>query len=174
MFYPVHNSNVGPNHTEPESIGNVEIYNVPQKTNSSRQEKTEGWLGTTDDCCKYAMGEFDTIEQAREAIAKEGWTVSVDEDDIDNFNYYAEEGLVEVWTKIEATYEYVDAGIWWDGLCPEEIFSNTTDEEIEELAEVAEEQALKEKVGEGTGVVVEGIEDYMKEHRDRLKEELDD
>jgi hypothetical protein len=33
----------------------------------SREIRTSGWLGTTNDWAKYAHGEFNTIEEAREA-----------------------------------------------------------------------------------------------------------
>lgn len=42
-----------------------EIYDHPQRTNSSHEERTEGWLGTTCGICVDALGEYDTLEAAQ-------------------------------------------------------------------------------------------------------------
>jgi hypothetical protein len=66
-YYIVSENYVGPNVDQNLNSHCVRITTTPPRTNMSREIRTSGWLGTTNDWAKYAHGEFNTIEEAREA-----------------------------------------------------------------------------------------------------------
>jgi hypothetical protein len=70
MYYPIRKKNVAPSENYGDAIRYF-IRTSPAKTNSSREEKTSGWLGTTDDTSVHALGEYDTKEKAVEAIRED-------------------------------------------------------------------------------------------------------
>ena len=101
MYYPVRIVYAGPNRADrdPNAYGNRDYYSIcarVQRTNMSNQELTEGWLGQTNDWSYHALGEFETLDEARESIrtdsdveVREWWDGSgVREPD---------EGTLEVW-----------------------------------------------------------------------------
>lgn len=175
MFYPVSVSYVGPNSADsdghstiPIQIGTVEIYNVPQRTNMSNEERTDGWLGCTCDNDRYALGEYETIEETREAIAELGYTEPIGQDDIEDSD------VVEAWTKEAALMAYMDAADWYNNVDPTNITSDTTDEDIEAIAQEEEEEALACTVYNTPGVVLTGTESYLLSLRNNLRAERDD
>lgn len=70
MYYLIENKYVGPNQRQDQYIDldTIEISTSPAITNSSHEERIEGWCGTTNDWAVYAHGEYGTIEEARAAI----------------------------------------------------------------------------------------------------------
>jgi hypothetical protein len=69
MFYPIRVENIGPN--QKDHTDHFVIQTVPGTTNMSHQELTDGWLGSTNDWSRTALGEFETLEEARESIRSE-------------------------------------------------------------------------------------------------------
>jgi len=180
MYYPILSQYVGPNHrdshggsTEPERIGSVEIHTRPGRTNMSREERTDGWLGTTNDTAEHALGEFETIKEARAAIAADGWTEQADIDE----DWPPCETWVETWTKPEALMQYWDAADWLQELSPRDvgITADTTNDELAKIADALEAEANDHRDSDCQhGVSLEGTEDYLRGMRDRLQAERDD
>ena len=69
MFYIIEREYVGPNRDQHADDGHIIIVqNVPGRTNSSYEERIDGWLGTTNDWAEYARGEYGSLESARAAV----------------------------------------------------------------------------------------------------------
>lgn len=64
MFYLISTQYVGPNRREISDATTYEIREQPGRTNMSNEERTDGWLGTTNDWSASAHGEFETREEA--------------------------------------------------------------------------------------------------------------
>lgn len=168
MFYLIRERYVGPGVNTPEHHmdreGTMTIQTMPGRTNQSSEERTDGWLGTTNDWDRRAYGEYNTLETARGAAANHGYTELVDEPEpglIDGENiievYTTEEGIMEPWT--------VDS---WLAEADTAITAETTDEEIEQLAKDLDLEAYAE------GVYLYGdIEAYLRKQRDELKRQED-
>jgi len=70
-WYPVRRSDIGPNALRRGQIDQVDVYRSPRHTNQSGEERTSGWLGTTNDVDRQALGEFDTVEEMADVIEAE-------------------------------------------------------------------------------------------------------
>lgn len=110
--YVILNNYVGPNRSEHRDY--YAITSTPQRTNMSHEERIEGWLGTTNDWSVQAMGEFETIDAAREAItghnenARQNWRTSgVDDPD------QHDEITLEVWP-VADTFDGALITVDWD------------------------------------------------------------
>ena len=69
-YYLVETTYVGPNIQDYLNDDLIEIQTVPAYTNMSNEPKIDGWCGTTNDWCVNAYGEYDTLEEAKEAAHK--------------------------------------------------------------------------------------------------------
>ena len=67
--YLISSKNVGP---QDEALVEREfrVQTEPGLTNMDHAPRVSGWLGTTNDRCEYALGEFDTVELALEQAAE--------------------------------------------------------------------------------------------------------
>ena len=167
MYCIIERSYVGPNRAQNVDADTIEISTTPARTNQSNEPRTEGWCGTTNDRYVYAHGEYDTIEEARAAIAlKFGVTRDVttaaraqcDDEDVIEIH---KAGRYEPMNR-GATEDWV-----YDGL-QHDIEATTTDERIAEL--VAEyEGAANEQ-----GMTLDSLEDIMLARRQQLRDEQDD
>lgn len=63
--------NVGPNPRDYEWGTGYGVYRTPGRTNSSHEERIDGWLGTTRDISSSAHGEFDSLEEAEKYISEQ-------------------------------------------------------------------------------------------------------
>src|SRR5256885_2081753 len=74
MYYVIESKYVGPNQDQSQycDVDTIGIFTAPGKTNSSREVRLEGWLGTTNDWSEYAHGEYESVEAAEAAI-REKW-----------------------------------------------------------------------------------------------------
>lgn len=161
-YYVVSSENVGPNSTD--AYGNVyeECYTVTTTaptTNMSREVKTEGWLGTSNDNCLYAHGEFSSEQEARDYIEnKLGEYREVDSADLehDEIAGYLPGNLVPMSGEESVNWCY-------EGLS-NEISADTTDEEIEKMVAEWANDEDQYKIDQ-SAVVAEGIE-----MRDELKD----
>ena len=67
MFYLIETDYVGPNQSDNIDARRLDISTEPGRTNQSKEIRTEGWLGTTNDWSMIAHGEYSTIGGAVEA-----------------------------------------------------------------------------------------------------------
>lgn len=66
-YYLIHRSYAGPNPDQHElDAEQLIVQGVPGITNSSHEERTEGWLGTTSDWAQYARGAYKTAAELME------------------------------------------------------------------------------------------------------------
>ena len=176
MFYLVVDEYVGPN--KKDSTGNfigdsrvAEIWNKAQKTNSSHEDRIEGWLGTTNDNSRTAYGEFETIEEARAAATELGFS---EERDIygEYYTFDENDSVIEAYVSKEASLEQWDADDWFYSSNSREsiaesygITKDTTDDQLFEIARDAEKEA------ESDGIKLHNCYASMEELRDYLIEE---
>lgn len=145
------------------------ITTLAPRTNSSREIRTEGWLGTTNEWAAYAHGAFETLQEAEAAVAA-GWqTYALPEEDEE----YAllEDGVVAVYgigaSDPRAAWEAAD---WFSGAMRElreEIAADPSDEGLARLAERYEEYAR------GDGMEVMGVYDFLERERDDMQADAD-
>ena len=104
MYYPIRVAYTGINRADRHQYarGNRDHYEIrraPGRTNMSHQPLTDGWLGTTDDWSRTALGECETLDQARRAIDRDDpvHTISPwwEESGVDYDQH--DPDLVEVW-----------------------------------------------------------------------------
>jgi len=171
MYYIIETNYVGPNQTQDQyvDVDKIEISTSPAITNSSHEERTEGWCGTTNDWAVYAHGEYATIEEARAAITDKFGEVRDSDANGDSFESY-DEDVVEVYKpgkytpmSSQATADWAYEGIKSD------IEADTTDERIAEL--VAEYEAEANSNGY---TLDSDLEYFMQERRQELRDELED
>lgn len=171
MYYVIETKYVGPNQTQDNYVDadKIEISTTPAITNSSREERTEGWCGTTNDWAVYAHGEYATIEEARAAIATKFGEVRDSDPNGDSFES-DDEDVIETYKPGKYTPMSSQATADWayDGI-QSDIEADTTDERIAEL--VAEYEAEANSNGY---TLDSDLESLMQERRQELRDELED
>lgn len=172
MFYLIVSEYVGPNKLDSTGaiIGDSAVASITTecgRTNMSREKRSNGWLGTTNDNSVTAHGEFDTIDEARGAAATLGYTQPYEPDE----NEY-DSAVVEQWVSESAARDQWDAGNWFlnglgsAGTCAAYgITADTTDDELAAAADVAETEAIDEQNAE-----LHGTFELFAELRDELRE----
>lgn len=173
MVYLIESEYVGPN--THDSAGNIlgdtavmSICRAPGTTNMTHQERTEGWLGTTNDGCLNALGEFKTVDAARDAAHQLGFTAEYSDED-ECGSRIADDDIVEQWVRPGAAREQYEAEAWFEytgraGVAAEwNITADSTEEAVATACELAEEKAVAE------GAEVHGIYDYMLFAREELR-----
>lgn len=171
MFYVIENKYTGPNQDQDQyaDVDTVVISSAPAVTNSSNEERTEGWCGTTNDWAVYAHGEFETIEAARAAIAEKFGDVRDRDANGDDFESM-DDDVVEVFKPGKYEMMCKEAVIAWSyETANAEITAETTDEEIAGMIDEYESEA--NSFGSSCA---DHIEDVLIEFRDNLREELED
>lgn len=166
MYYIIETQYVGPNQDQDQyvDVDRVEISTSPAVTNSSREECTEGWCGTTNDWAVYAHGEYATIEEALAAVAEKFGEVR------DADAAYPDSGIVETYKLgkytpmgIEETSQWAYAGF------SSEINAGTTDDRITELVAEWEGEANSEG-----WTLDSSLENNMKVYRQELRDDPED
>lgn len=169
MFYIIEKNYVGPNIGEYVDADMIIISTSPAVSNSSREEKIEGWCGNNNDWAIHAHGEYATIEEARAAITNIFGEVRKSDANGDSFSDNAE-GIVETYK--EGKFEPVsrqETADWAYDLIQADIKADTSDERIGELVDQYEEEA------NSLGYTLDSdLEDFMKERRQELLDELED
>lgn len=171
MYYIIEINYVGPNQTQDQyvDVDRIEISTSPAITNSSREKRTEGWCGTTNDWAVYAHGEYATVEEARAAITEKFGGVRDSDANGDSFESY-DADVVETYKpgkfapmSSQATADWAYEGIQSD------IKADTTDERIAELVVDYEAEA------NSNGYTLDSdLEKFMQERRQELRDELED
>lgn len=165
MFYLIETNYAGPSPDQNADADEVRIQTEPGRTNLSHEERTEGWLGTTNDWAAYARGEYETEQAARAAIEDlYGECREVE------LEAYMDDGVVAVFKlgkyepmNREATGNWIYSGLECD------VTADTTDEQLEALIEEYEAQCNSE------GCTLDGSAiDMAREYRDERIAERDE
>jgi len=170
MYYVIETNYVGPNQAQNQyaDIDRIEISTSPAITNSSHEERTEGWCGTTNDFAVYAHGEYATIEEARAAITDRFGEVR-DSDANGKAFESDDEHVVETYKPGKYTPMSSQATADWAYEAIQSVAADTTDERIAELVGELEVAA------NGEGYTLDSdLEEFMKERRQELRDELED
>lgn len=177
QFFLIESEYTGPNQRDSHGnwIGDSRVMTItttPGTTNSSHEERTDGWLGTTNDNCLTAHGVFDTIEEARQSAHDLGFTEQDTDTDDDSLWFSRDDGDVEFWITPEAAREQWDAGDWFlnglgrSGTCAEYgITAQTTDAELDAAVDTAENEDC------ASDVVLHDTLELFTELRDELRDE---
>jgi len=177
QFFLIQSEYVGPNQKNSRGnwIGDSRVMTIttqPGKTNFSHEERTDGWLGTTNDNSLTAFGVFDTIEEARATASEMGFTEQDTNDDDDSNWATRNDGDLEFWITPEAEKAQWDAGDWFinglgkRGTCAEYgITAKTTDAELDAAVDTAENEDC------ASDVVLHGTLELFTELRNELRDE---
>lgn len=132
MYYIIETKYVGPNQDQYVDANRIEITTVPAVTNSSRETCLDGWCGTTNDWAIFARGQYDSVDEARAAIAEIFGDVRDRDANGDPFES-DEEHVVEIYRpgrwepmSVEVTGEFFHDDI-------ESVGADWTDDQIAEL-----------------------------------------
>ncbi len=163
MYYVVEYQNYSPEalRVGSKSADYCEIRTEPARTNLSREEVVDGWLGQTNDINRNAQGGFATIEEARAKCAELGYTgydypgcpdpgESFEAPVVEAYHVAGQEWDVADWMQY---YDPAD-----DGLC-----ADSTKEEIAKVADCIVKEALDSKTnGQGEPVRLLGdVAEYI-------------
>jgi hypothetical protein len=175
QFFLIQSEYIGPNKKDSDGnwIGDSRVMTISTvcgKTNSSHEERPDGWLGTTNDNSLTAYGEFNTLDEARAVAHALGFT----ENAIDSDDDFRDESDVEQWITPEANRAQWDASDWFInglgsvGTCAEYgITAETTDDELADAVEVAEGEDC------ASDVVLHGTLELFTQLRDELRDETE-
>lgn len=171
MYYIITCHYVGPNVCSDERIDahTIEISTAPALTNSSHEECTSGWCGTTSDWSVHAFGAYATLGAARAAVIEIFGEVRDCDGAGDPFES-DDETVVAVYKP--GRYAPMSASATADWACEcirADITADTTDARIAEL--VVEYEAEANANG---GSLHDDLADFMRQHRQELRDERGD
>lgn len=166
-FYLIWREYLGPNREDHLNDNFYFITTKPARYNMSHQICLDGWAGTTNDWSVTALGEYSTIEAARECILEnDEYATEIPEtdefyphdmiDDYEILEVYRETPYIRL--DPESTYNWIFPGT--------EINPDATDEELETLAETLEKEAQSE-----AGYTLTDLLEILKTYRDELLED---
>lgn len=168
MYYVLTCTYAGPNPDQHPDDDVCTIETEPGRTNSSRETRTEGWLGTTNDWSRAAHGEFETKDEALAAVAAmypQGMRdVYPDMRDSDPETEVArfKPGKLVPWNAADSQS--------WAYPCRDQIDAATPDQRIDEMVEECRQAA--EDVG--AALDDDAVTRMLTERRDELKAERSD
>ena len=143
MPYIMREVYAGPNPEDHLNDDRWLIQLTPPKTNSSREVKLHGWLGTTNDWCRYAHGYFETASQAVEFLYQhtEG-DLRPGPEPLSPADVH--DGVLTVF--LDGRYEILNKAQSADWAAPllHEVQIEWTDKDCENWADILCEQALQE------------------------------
>lgn len=172
MFYLIHNQDVGPN--KRDSHGFMTITTQPGRKNMSHEICTDGWLGTTNDNDSTAYGEYETLEDARAAAAKRGFTEPVETDD--QYSDYDDDGEridIEYWQTPTDAMEQWDVDDYLD-MSEGDITAEMSDDDLTEWISGIETNAESENFNIHGSVEDWANEIRFEKRRDEIESVLDD
>ena len=166
-YYIIEKNYVGPNKDQHVDADKIYIRTSPAFTNQSHEERTEGWCGTTNDWSVWAHGEYDTIEEARAAIAYKFGEVR------DENVTYNEDANDVIESHKPGKYAPMSSQVAedWAYEIQSNINGETTDADIAVLLAEFEADANLE------GYTLDSVEDLIREmqaRRDELRDETED
>lgn len=164
-YYVVETEYVGPNQSQHLNDHTYNITTDAPRTNLSREVRTEGWLGTTNDWSEIARGAYDSLDEARAAV-RAALGDNCRESDAEDLD----EGVVESY--LVGAYEAWDAesSETWCYESRHEVTADTTDEQIAAIVESCEEWANSEN---NATLDTDAVEKMLTEYRDELREARD-
>lgn len=167
MYYIIETKYTGPNQDQYVDADKIEITTTPAIGNSSGEECIEGWCGTTDDWAVYAHGEYETLEEARDAIIETFGVVRDSDPDGNSFESF-DENVIEVYkpSKYAPLSSWATADWAYEGI-RSDIDAYTTDGCIAELVIKYEEEANRHGY-----TLHSDLEGFMQDRRDELRSEL--
>ena len=140
MLYVIEMEYVGPDQRRALNSHFYIVQDQPGRMNMSKEVCLQGWLGTTNDWSEHAHGEFETLDEAQEAIEKlTNGEYRVIEADYDE-EYRVVVGLYDEWGADESQN-------WCYCSMMEKIDAGVTDAEIEAWAEMCARDTLIEENG---------------------------
>jgi len=162
-YYIIEHKYVGPNDDEMYfDVDDIKICSKPAKANLSGEVRTEGWCGTTDDWSVHAHGEYDSLDDAREAIVEKFGVVRR----VSFTDYYEGAGMIEAYKEGELapctrniTYELI-----YDTM-EDDVDAHTTNNEIDALV-----SEYTEYLNEDGYEPHESLKDILTEYRDDRRE----
>lgn len=172
MFYILKSDYVGPNQEQHKNSTKFFVQTVPGQTNSSHEDRTSGWLGTTNDWSLHAYGESETLDEAKSKISElcDGKFREIEPEEHDS---YYNDGRDDVcltpykYMVLAGAYEELNgegsANFAWEG-SRQDITADTTDERIAELVKGYEELAN----GENATLDASAVEQVLKDRRNEL------
>lgn len=178
MFYILKSDYVGPNQEQHKNSTKFFVQTVPGQTNSSHEDRTSGWLGTTNDWSLHAYGEFETLDEAKSKISElcDGAFREIEPEEHDG---YYNDGSDDVcltpyeYMVLDGAYEELNeegsANFAWEG-SRQDVTADTTDERIAELVNEYEELAN----GENATLDASAVEQVLKDRRDELLAEREE
>lgn len=161
-YYVIEEKYVGPNQDQHIDDSVIKITTEPATTNSSKEICTDGWCGTTDDWSVTARGEYDSQEEAEQAIKsfyKETREAEFDDNDQSIVAMY-KTGKYEPMSR-ESTGEFIHDSLH------ESVTANTTDDEIDSLVDDWEREAHEQ------GCTLTGAYDMAVSYRGELLEDIE-
>ncbi len=164
MYYVIKKEYVGPNQDQEKWVDYdiVVISRKPARTNMSHEIKIKGWCGTTNDLSVTAYGEYETLEQAENAILEKFGKVRIADSEYQDPNIVAAFKPGEYAPISRETASNI-ADQWCTGLC-----ATSTDKKLDEILEEMEDYAR------GEGFTIAGWEDFIREkledHIEEIKE----
>lgn len=172
MFYIIETVYTGPNQTQDQFVDadTIEIGTEPARGNCSGEIILNGWCGTTNDWAVYAHGEYETVEEAEDAVKRIFGPVHEEDANGDAFEN-RDESVVKVFKQGE--YEPMSkeaAGNWLAAAIYEDIDATTSDDRIQELVEEYEGLANDEGYTIDSG----DLQDLLEKRRQDLFEALPD
>ena len=133
------------------------VFEIP-RTNSSHEERSEGWLGSNNDYNSYAHGGFASVESAKSYIIEYMGGRLIDNMELLRNEYPHEDENMEIYTTAKFN-DFYFVSDWFEANKPN--VKNLTDEQIGELVGREEASANKEGIG-----LLGDIEEYLIELRD--------
>lgn len=167
MYYIIETKYSGPNRDQYPDADVIEIRTSPAITNGTHEERTEGWCGTTGGWAVYAHGAYETIEEARAAIATRFGEVRDSDASGDRFEPDTE-AVIETYKrgKYEPMSSQATADWAYEGI-QSDIEADTTDARITELVAEYETEANR------NGCTLHcDLEDFMRDRRQELRDEM--
>lgn len=165
MYYLIASEWTGPrpNPFDPSKAGVVyTLQDTPGRTNQSREERVEGWLGTTNDWYEYAHGAYETVEEARDAAARLAGGVVYDAASED-CEHDAAEGIVARWYDADRRAEYWEAAEWLYDVRHELRARLLAGETVDDLAaELEADAATQVEIERPAGVHLLGTEKFLR------------
>jgi hypothetical protein len=167
-YYIIEREYVGPNQDQNVDSHTYTIQTIPARTNMSREVRTDGWCGTTNDWALYARGEYETEQAARDYI-EENYGPVREGDDSGNYIGMDDDGepIEAIAVFRPGKYIPMDAegtgNYCWEGIRTD-ITADTTDGQIEALID----QYETEVNGEGYTLDKRSLSDSMESRRDGL------
>lgn len=170
MYYVIETNYVGPNPNQDKYIDadTIEISTSPAIANRSREPRTEGWCGTTNDWSIYAHGAYATIDEARAAIGDKFGAVRGSDTSGDSFEPENPD-IVETYKPGKyAPMSSAQTEEWvYRSICAD-ISADTSDERIAALVAEYESDANREGY-----TMHRDLGEFMQKRRQELRDDLE-